>query len=309
MNYRTLGKTGLRVSALSFGGSSLGGVFRTVTETECLQTVRTALDGGINFIDVSPYYGITKAETMLGKALAGVPRESYYLATKVGRYGDEEFDFSPARVVRSIDESLKRLGTDYLDIVQCHDIEFGSLREIANETLPALRRVQATGKVRFVGITGFPLKVFSKVLAAAKVDTILSYGHFSLNDDSLLDLMPELTRRDVGVVNASPLSMGLLSRRGTPEWHPAGEVLKAGCREAVAACDDAGLNIEKLAVQFSLSHPEIHTTLVGTANPRHLLRNIAWADDPIDQEELSKARELLAPVYRRTWSIGRQENN
>ena len=112
MEYRTLGKTGLKVSALSFGASSLGSMFRDVEESKAIEAVHAALDCGINFIDVSPYYGLTRAETVLGKALKGIPRDSYYLATKLGRYGDnpEDFDFSLARSKKSIQRKGARLG-------------------------------------------------------------------------------------------------------------------------------------------------------------------------------------------------------
>src|SRR5437763_17112478 len=106
MEYRPLGNTGLQVSALGYGASPLGSVFRPIDEAEGIRTVHLALDLGINFIDVSPYYGLTKAETVLGKALATVPRDRFTLATKVGRYGENDFDFSAARVMASVDESL-----------------------------------------------------------------------------------------------------------------------------------------------------------------------------------------------------------
>src|SRR5712691_1255098 len=122
MEYRPLGKTGLQVSTLGFGASPLGSVFRPIDEVEGIRTVHTALDLGINFIDVSPFYGLTRAEAVLGKALATIPRDRYYLATKIGRYGQNEFDFSAPRVTASVDESLRRLGVDYVDLIQCHDI-------------------------------------------------------------------------------------------------------------------------------------------------------------------------------------------
>jgi aryl-alcohol dehydrogenase-like predicted oxidoreductase len=187
MEYRTLGKTGLRVSALSFGASSLAGVFRPVAESEAIRSVHTALDLGINYIDVAPYYGLTKAETVLGKALDGVARDRYYLATKIGRYGLAEFDFSAERTVRSVDESLQRMGVDYLDVIQVHDFEYDDPERVVQETIPALRRIRERGKVRFVGITGYPLKGFRTVLDQTEVDTILSYNHYSLNDTTGID--------------------------------------------------------------------------------------------------------------------------
>ena len=309
MNYRTLGKTGLEVSALSYGASSLGSVFRDIDEAEGIRTVHTALDLGINFIDVSPYYGLTKAETVLGKVLKDVPRDQYYLATKVGRYGADEFDFSARRVLASIEESLVRLGVDYIDLIQCHDIEFGSLAQVVNETLPALRQAQQQGKVRFVGITGLPLKIFSEVMAQAEIDTILSYCRYELNDTSLEALLPALKAKGIGVINASPLGMGLLTERKTPVWHPAPAAIKEACIRAAAHCRSRGVDIAQLAIQFSVSNPEIATTLVGTANPQNIEKNIKWLESPLDQALLAEVLTILKPIHNRSWPSGRPENN
>jgi len=309
VKYRTLGKTGLSVSVLSFGASSLGGVFRPIDEDEAIRTVHVALDLGVNFIDVSPYYGLTKAETVLGKALKNIPRDQYYLATKVGRYGDAEFDFSAKRVIASVDESLTRLGVDYIDLIQCHDIEFGALDQVVEETIPALRKVQEQGKVRFIGITGLPLKIFRYVLDRAEVDTILSYCRYAINDTSLADLIPFFQQKRVGLINASPLSMGLLTHRGAPAWHPAPNDIKESCARAAAYCREKGVDIAKLALQFALANAEIHTTLVGSANPDNIRKNIAWIEDPIDEALLAEVQDILKPVQNKTWLIGRPENN
>jgi L-galactose dehydrogenase len=309
MEYRVLGKTGLKVSALSFGASSLGSVFRPVDEAEGIRAVRTALDLGINLIDVSPYYGLTKAETVLGKALKEIPRDRYYLATKVGRYGDDLFDFSAKRVTASVDESLARLNVDYVDIIQCHDIEFGDLDQVVSETLPALRKLAEGGKARFVGVTGLPLKIFRYVLERAELDTILSYCHYSLNDTALDALAPALKAKQVGIINASPLSMGLLSDRGAPKWHPASQEVKAACARAAAFCRERGADISRLAIQFSVAHPDLATTLVGTASPANVAKNVRWVEEPMDQELLSQVMQMLAPIRNRTWPSGRPENN
>jgi L-galactose dehydrogenase len=314
MEYRPLGKTGMRVSALSFGASSLGGVFREVDEQTGIRAVRTALDLGINFIDVSPFYGLTKAETVLGRALVGVQRERYFLATKCGRYGAsaEDFDFSAARVTKSVDESLARLGVDYLDIIQVHDMEFGDVRQIVGETVPALLKVKERGKARFVGITGLPLVMFVRVVeqfAAGTIDTILSYCHYELNDTSLLEILPAMEQRGIGVINASPLGMGLLSLRGPPTWHPAPDEVKERCRQAAEHCQTKGSNIIKLAVQYSLSEPRVATTLVGTASPENIVTNVAWAAESIDQQLLNEVLGILRPVHNVTWQQGRPENN
>jgi len=308
MIYRTLGKTGLKVSALSYGASPLGSVFRDIDEAEGIRTVHTAIDLGINFIDVSPYYGLTRAETVLGRALATLPRDSYLLATKVGRYDKAEFDFSAARVKRSVDESLQRLGVDVIDLIQVHDIEFGSLDQVVEETLPALREVQRAGKARFVGITGYPLHSFRYVLERAEVDTILSYCRYSLNDPALAGLIPDLQAKEIGIISASPLSMGLLTHRGAPAWHPAPAELKAACVRAAEYCRSRGADLSRLALQFSTANEAIATTLVGTASPENLQQNAAWIEEPLDEELLAEVRQIFASVANLTWPTGRPEN-
>ena len=309
MDYRRLGKTELQVSVLSYGASPLGSVFREIDEAEGIRTVHTALDLGMNLIDVSPYYGLTKAETVLGKALRGVDRDRYILATKVGRYGLDEFDFSAARVTTSVDESLARLGVDHIDIIQCHDIEFVNLDQIVEETIPALRRLQETGKVRYVGITGLPIKIFTDVVARAEVDTILSYCHYMLNDTALLEIISALQAQDIGIINASPLGMGLLTNRGVPDWHLAPADVQQACAQAAAFCDEQGVDIAQLAVQFSVANPDIATTIVGSANPRNIEKNVRWIETPPDPALLAAVQAILAPVMNKSWPSGLPENN
>lgn len=311
MQYRKLGRTGLNVSALSFGASSLGSVFKPVDESQGIRTVHAALDQGINLIDVSPYYGLTKAETVLGKALASasLPRDRYLLSSKAGRYGEDTFDFSEARIVRSVDESLARLKTDYLDILHLHDIEYVPLGPILEESIPALQKLKQQGKIRFYGVTGFPLNIFRTVLSQTNVDVIVSYCHYSLNNNRLLDLLPLLEQKGVGLINASPISMGLLSRQGPPDWHPATEEIKEACRRTAAYCGERGADLSKLAVQYAVHNPRIPTTLVGTANPDNIAKNIAWIEEPIDLDLLREVQERLRPIHNLTWPVGLPENN
>ena len=311
MHYRRLGRTGLNVSVLSFGASSLGGVFHATDDAEAVRTVHAALELGINFIDVSPYYGATKAETVLGRALHGIARDRYILATKVGQYGDGVFDFSAARVTRSLDESCARLGVDYVDLLQCHDIEFADLDQIVHETLPALVALRDAGRIGHIGITGLPLKVFPAVLdrtAPGVVATILSFCRYELNDTALDELVPYLRDKGVGIINASPTGMGLLTERGVPAWHPAPPAMVAGARRAVDYCRSVGADIVKLAVQFCVAHPAFATTLVGTANPANLRKNVAYVDEPIDFELMAKVLALLQPIHNHNFTRGLPAN-
>src|SRR6185312_4395755 len=160
MQTRQLGKTSLRLPILSFGASSLGQEFRQVDLNEALRSVRVALDLGMNFIDTSPYYGRGMSEVLLGVVLKGIPRDSYILGTKLGRYDVNHFDFSAKRVAESVDVSLHRMGTDHLDIILCHDIEFVDMSQIVDETIPALRKIQQQGKVKYIGVSGYPMAMF-----------------------------------------------------------------------------------------------------------------------------------------------------
>jgi L-galactose dehydrogenase len=304
MQYRTLGATGLEVSILGYGASPLGGVFASVDEADGVRAVRQALDLGINIIDVSPYYGITRAETVLGRALHAVDRSSYILATKVGRYGEAEFDFTAERVRRSVDESLARLGVDHIDLIQCHDIEFGSLDQIVDETIPALYELRDAGKVRFVGITGYPLPALASVADRIAVDSVLSYCRYTLLDDALTDWLPFFADRRVAVMNASPLAMGALTSRGAPPWHPAEAAVLAASAQAVKLCQQHGAALEQLALRFAVDHPRLATTFVGSASPANMRRNVRWALDPLDSELLAKVTAILAPVHNRAWQSG-----
>lgn len=311
MQFRKLGNTGLDVSVLAFGGSSLGSEFKEIDESEGVRTVHVAIDNGINLIDTAPYYGLTRAETVLGKALREIPRGNYYLATKVGRYGktQAEFDFSAQRVTQSVDEGLQRLHVEYVDFIQVHDMEFGDIEQIINETIPALRQVQQQGKARFVGITCLPLALFRRVTQHAEVDQIQSYCHYCLNDSALAGLLPYLQERGVGIFNSAPLAMRLLSDEGPPQWHPAPAKLKARCAEAARFCRQHDSNIGKLALQFSVANPNIHTNVVGTASPQRILQNIRDIEEPLDEELLAGVLQILEPVHNLTWLSGRPENN
>lgn len=304
MKYRKLGKTGLDVSVLSFGASSLGSVFRETDDKESIRTVHEAVDRGINLIDVSPYYGLTKAETVLGMAIKEISRDRFILSTKAGRYGSELFDFSEKRIIDSVDESLKRLNTDYIDILYLHDIEFVPFEEVESGAFTALDKLKQSGKIRYFGVSGLPLSVLEKAVKVKQLDAVLSYCHYSLNDDSLLHLVSLLDESGVGLVNASPLSMGLLSGRPVPDWHPASDEMRQLCKKAADYCASKGVELAKLAVQFSVANDRIPTTLVSTANPANMVRNIEWIEESIDQSLLNEVLEILAPIHNRTWTSG-----
>lgn len=307
---RPLGNTGLQVPILGFGASSLGAEFRSVSIDEVLGSVRVALECGMNLIDTSPFYGRGMSEVLLGVALKNVPRDSYTLCTKLGRYDLGHFDFSAKRVAESVDVSLHRLGSGHLDIVLCHDIEFVPLEQIVNETLPALRKQQEAGKVRFIGISGYPMKALQFVLDRCELDCVLSYNQYTLQNTRFDDeLVPDLNSRGIGAMNAGPFSARLLTNAVLPAWLKEPEEVKAAARRAAAHCQNKGVDIAKLALQFSLANPNIATTIAGSANP-HNIRNWAkWAAEPIDEVLLQEVLEIFAPVKNLGHLEGLAENN
>ena len=310
MQHRPLGRTGINVPVLSFGASSLGAEFRSVTLDEALTSVRVALEGGLTFIDTSPFYGRGMSEVLLGIALKGVPRASYTLCTKLGRYDAQHFDFSAKRVAESIDVSLHRLGTDHLDIALCHDIEFVPMQQIVDETLPALRHAQQAGKVRCIGFSGYPMKVFKFILEQTDVDCVLSYNQYTLQNTRFADeIVPYLKAKGVGVMNAGPFSARLLTSAPLPVWLKEPESVKAAARRAVELCADRGIDLAKLALQFSCAHPDIATTVAGSANPANIRQWVKWLAEPIDQDLLHEVQAIFAPVKNIGHIEGLPENN
>jgi L-galactose dehydrogenase len=311
MQYRKFGKTGWDVSVLGFGASSLGGAFGPVNEKDAVVAVRTAMDVGINFFDVSPYDGAMRAETVLGKALKGVAREGYLLATTVGRHGHDQstIDFSAQAVTRGVNESLKRLGVAHIDLIQCHDVEFAPVAQVIEEAVPALQKLKQQGKVRRIGITGLPLRVFKKVLDKIPLDAVQSYCHYCLYDITLVQLFSYLKTHGVGIVNAAPFAMNLLTDKGPPAWHPAPADIRDACARAAAHCRKRKENLAKLALQFAVGGREIATTLVGSASARKVKDNVKWLDEPIDLRLLAEVLEILSPIRNQSWPSGRAENN
>lgn len=309
MQYRTLGKTNLKVSALSYGAAPMGGAFGQMELAEAIRAFHCALDHGINFVDVAPYYGVTRAETVLGQVLKTVPRDRYYISTKLGRYDTASFDFSPKRVRESVDESLQRLGLDYVDAMICHDIEFVPIQPILEETLPAVEQLKREGKFRYFGVSGLPLKIFDLVLPHYDLDVILTYCHYALNDTSLERLLPAIGQQNLGLILGAPLAMGLLTQAGPLPWHPSGDEIKRKCAEAAAYCTAAGVDIAQLALAFCLREPRIHTVLCGMKSEAEVQSSLIALELQIDPDVLAGVQRILAPVRDASWPSGLAENN
>lgn len=310
MQYNLLGHTGLKVSRLSFGASSLGGVFHVVEPEVAIRAVHAALDAGINYFDVAPAYGGTRSETVLGQALKGITRDRYFLSTKVGKYtdpehyGKDELDYSALRIRRSLEESADRLGTDYFDIIHLHDIEYQNRKHTEwalTEGLDTLQQLKQEGHIGAVGCGIYPLDLWTRIFRDYDIDAALVHNHYCLNDTSLLKLLPLAQTKGIGIINGSPFGSGLLTDRGPADWHPANAEERVIFQKAATFCQQQGTSISKLALQFSSQHPAIPTTMFSSSNPETVLRNVQWYDEDLDQELLQEVQAILAPVMNKQW--------
>ena len=312
MKTRPLGNTGIDLPILSFGASSLGAEFRSVNLDEVMKSTTTALDLGMNFIDTSPFYGRGMSEVMLGQGLKGIPRDSYLLGSKLGRYSDIHFDFSATRVEESIHISLHRLGTDHLDVLLMHDIEFVKLPQIWEETWPAMLKAKEQGKVRAIGFSCYPMKTFHSVLDHIEdsCDCVLSYNQYTLQHTAFADdLVPRLKAKGIGAINAGPFSARLLTNAPLPDWLKEPLEVKAAARAAAKLCDDNGVDIAQLALQFSCEHEDIASTVAGSANPENIKKWAKWLAEPIDRDLLAQVQTIFAPVKNIGHLEGLTENN
>ncbi len=309
MEKRRLGKTDLDLTALSFGASSLGAEFRSVDLTDACRAVHVAIERGMNFIDTSPFYGRGMSEMLLGRVLPEIPRRRYYLGTKLGRYAGAHFDFSAKRVAESVDVSLERMKVEHLDVVLCHDLEFVEMSQIVNETLPALRKQVAAGKVRYIGVSGYPMRMFKYILENAEIDCLLTYNHYTLQNDMALELVPLCEAKGVGLMNAAPFSARLLSNATLPAWHKAPPKVREIAKQAAGHCAARNSDIAKLALQFSVANPAFATCVTGSADPGRVAQWAEWSEQPIDRTLLQEVQDILKPIHNWFYVEGRPENN
>jgi len=311
LNYTMLGKTGLKVSRLSFGASALGGVFGEVDEWDAIQAVHAALDCGINYFDVAPAYGGTLAETVLGKALRGIARSRYFLSTKVGKctclgaYGNDTLDYSRKRIRASVEESASRLGTDYFDILHIHDIEYQGRTHTEwalGEGYDAVCELKKEGRTGAVSFGTYPVDLWERIFRSVEIDAALVHNHYCLNDTRLLGLLPLAREKQIGIINGAPFGSALLTEQGPSFWHPASAEDRTVFRAAADFCRTQGTSLSRLALQFASQNPDIPTTLFSSADPQLVASNVRWSDEPFDPDLVQAVQQILAPVQNKDWS-------
>jgi L-galactose dehydrogenase len=307
MTHHPLGRTGLAVSKLSLGGAQFGQQYGPLSAPQAAEVVHAAIDAGVNLIDTSAFYGKGTSETILGEVLANGWRERVAICTKAGRLDRDQFDFSPAGMRACVEGSLRRLRTDHVDILLAHDIEFAEdFERVFTETADVLHRLKAEGKTRSVGMSCLPLGLLRQAVERCNLDVVISYCHFNLQDQTLLtDLLPVADSRGVGVLNASPLGMGLLTNQGPQPWHPGGDDVKAACRAAAELCKSRGADISYLGMQYCFAEDRIPSTVSGAATRDELRTNLRALTEPMDAALLADVQAVLAPVRNQTWPSGK----
>ena len=309
MEQRKLGNTDLSLPVISYGASSLGQEFRKISINDALKSCRTAIDLGMNFIDTSPFYGRGMSEVLLGQILRDIPRDSFHIGTKLGRYDLQHFDFSAKRVAESIDVSLHRMGINHLDIILCHDIEFINMQQIVDETIPAIQKIRDQGKVRYIGFSGYPMKIFPFILDQIDIDVVLSYNNYHLQNTRFSKLFSYLKEKGVGIMNAGPFCARLLTNSSLPEWHKEPPEVRAACKKSSEICTKYGVDIAQLAIQFCISNKDISTTIAGSANPENVKNWAKWSETPINEELLERVLKILDPIKDIGHIEGLPENN
>jgi L-galactose dehydrogenase len=306
VEYRPLGKTGLNVSIIGQGGAAFGQQFGPVSANEAAECIHAGIEAGINLVDTAAYYGRGLAEEFLGKALEGGWREKVNICTKACRLGEAEFDFTPEGTRKCFEASLERLRTDHVEILLAHDIEFATDYDyVFNETANVLHQLKQEGKARFIGMSCYPLGLLKQAIERCELDVVISYAHCNLwNTRLLTELLPVAEAHGVGVMNASPLAMGLLTNRGPQPWFAGRQEIKECCRKAADLCRERGADISFLGMQFCFAQKRIPCTLTGAPRKSELEANLRAMTAPLDQALLAEVMKVLDPVRDWTWKCG-----
>jgi len=303
MEYIPLGKTGISLSKVSIGGATLASFFGELDEPGAIRTIQQAIRSGINYVDTAPWYGQGKSEEILGKALKDVPREAYYIATKIGRYEKEiskQMDYSAKKTRESVEKSLKLLGLPYVDVIQIHDIEFVvSLDPVINEALPELEKIVKEGKARFIGVTGYPLNVLKDCISRApgRFDCVLAYSRYTMTDNSLLDYLPFFQENNLGIICAAGHALGMLTNDGPQPWHPASDELKSMCKKAADICKENDIELGKLAMYYFTQLAGPSTFLVGMQTEKLLKINLNAYFDGLTPKEQEILDNLMNTIF------------
>ncbi|MBI3970547.1 MAG: aldo/keto reductase [Chloroflexi bacterium] len=291
MDYTTLGRTGVTVSRLGFGGAPIGGLYgRAIAEAQAVATVHRALDLGITFLDTAPLYGEGQSERYVGRALASYAGPRPVVGTKVGRI-PRHFDYSYDMTLASVDASLERLGLDYLPLVYLHAVHLApSMAQVLSPqgALGALRRLQSEGVIGWVGV-GTPDPIIADYIASGEVDVALVANCYDLIDRSAAErILPLAAERSVGVVIGGPYGTGILATGAGPgakyRYRDAPPEIFARVRRYERVCREFGVSLKAVALRFCLRHPAVHAVIPGMASPQEVEETVAAFSEHVPAE-------------------------
>lgn len=291
MKYNELGHTGMKVSHISLGGAAFSNFYGSFDEEKGLELIRETLKCGVNYVETGPWYGGGTSERTIGKALVGVPRDTYFIGSKVGRYEmatERMFDFSAEKTEAGVDNTLRLLGLDYVDLIQVHDATFApDISIVLKETLPMLEKAVKDGKARYIGLADYDIDVMKEIIEESdvKISSILSYAKSTLCDNRLQNYTKYFKSKGISVINAAATGMGLLSNHGPQPWHPASDDIKAICKRASDYCKEQNVELARLATWFTLNQPGIDTNICGFYNVEQLRDTVDVLDNGLTEHE------------------------
>ncbi|MGB3764807.1 MAG: aldo/keto reductase [Ornithinimicrobium sp.] len=318
---RPLGRTGLEVSVMGFGGASIGNLFRAVDDQAAQDTVNAALDAGVTYLDTAPHYGVGLSERRLGRALAEHPTGELVISTKVGRLlvpnesptgSDLEagfdapddrrrlLDYSAAGVRRSLEESLERMGLDRIDVALVHDAD-DHVEQALDEALPELARLRDQGAIGAIGVGMNGWREPLRFVEAGAVDVVMLAGRWTLLDRTGAPLLEACAERGVAVLAAAPFNSGLLSRPDPVEhshfnYAAPNARLMAAARQLADLARDHGTTLPHLALQFPLRHRAVAAVVTGQARPSHVIASKQWLTTPVPEAVWSEADSIVQGV-------------
>lgn len=308
MTRSPVGNRGVTVTALGFGGASIGNLYRAIDDETSSLAVDAAWRGGIRYFDTAPHYGLGLSERRLGVALRERPRSEFTISTKVGRLlvpnpsptGSDleaggfavedrlrrEYDYSRDGVLRSLESSLDRLGVDHIDIVYVHDPE-DHMEPALHDAVPALVALRDEGVIGAVGVGMNLVEPLRRFVAETDVDVVMVAGRWTLVDHSAAPLLTDCLERDIAVVAAAPFNSGLLSRPEPPDdasfdYGPAPPDVLAAARACAATCAAYGATLPMAALQFPLLHPAVCSVVAGIRTAEQCAVTLEWAGTEID---------------------------
>ena len=298
-------RTGVEVSRLSLGTAALGGLYTSVSDADCTDTVLAAIDNGINFIDTAPHYGKGTSEVRIGKALSGRDRSSFVISTKIGRLlvpsttdiddffmdadntVERKFDFSASGVRQSLEGSLERLGLDSVEILFIHDPD-ANADEAILEAYPELDRMRSEGIIKAIGVGMNQCETPTRVIKETDIDMVLIAGRYSLLDQKALEgLLPTALERNVDIIAAGVFNSGILAnpvKGATYDYVPASDELLAKAVRIREVLDGHKVSLTSAALQFPLRHPAVKSVLVGCRSAAEVETNIAEFDKTIENK-------------------------